>query len=87
MYTLKLTMPISIVANLFQGIHTKMVQVCSHCLSIPINKIHISESSVDKVPNASPTAASVSSDINGMAVKVSKPQPSIHSITLTTSVV
>ena len=68
------------VANLFQGIHTKMVQVCSHCLSIPINKIHISESSIDKVPNAVSTLASSSSDINGMAVKVSMLQSIIYSI-------
>ena len=36
---------------------------------MPIDKVHISETSSDKVPNASPTAASVSSDLYGMAVK------------------
>ena len=44
-------------------------QVCSHCLNLPMDRIHISETSSDKVPNTSPTAASVSTDLNGMAVK------------------
>ena len=47
-----------------------MVQVCARCLSIPIEKIYLSETSSDKVPNASATAASISSDMYGMAVKV-----------------
>ncbi|KAF7253167.1 Xanthine dehydrogenase/oxidase [Varanus komodoensis] len=51
-----------------QGLHTKMIQVASRALAIPTSKIHISETSTNTVPNASPTAASVSSDINGMAV-------------------
>lgn len=45
-----------------------MIQVASRTLQIPADLIHISETSTDKVPNTSPTAASVSSDINGMAV-------------------
>lgn len=53
-----------------QGLHTKMVQVCSHCLNIPIDSVHISETSTSTVANASATAASVSSDLYGMAVKV-----------------
>uniref|UniRef100_A0A2D4HXB2 Xanthine dehydrogenase/oxidase n=4 Tax=Micrurus TaxID=8634 RepID=A0A2D4HXB2_MICLE len=51
-----------------QGLHTKMIQVASKTLRIPTSKIHISETSTNTVPNASPTAASVSADINGMAV-------------------
>ncbi|XP_045109509.1 xanthine dehydrogenase/oxidase-like isoform X2 [Portunus trituberculatus] len=51
-----------------QGLHTKMIQVASRTLDIPTELIHISETATDKVPNTSPTAASVSSDINGMAV-------------------
>lgn len=47
-----------------------MIQVCSHCLEIPVEKIHLNDTSTDKVPNASPTAASSSSDLYGMAVKV-----------------
>ena len=54
-----------------QGLHTKMVQVCSHCLGIPVDVVHISETSTNTVANSSPTAASASSDLYGMAVKVS----------------
>ena len=35
-----------------------------------MSKIHTSEASTDKVPNASPTAASMTTDLNGMAVLV-----------------
>jgi xanthine dehydrogenase/oxidase len=51
-----------------QGLHTKMCQIAASVLDVPIEKIFISETSTDKVPNGSPSAASVSSDINGMAV-------------------
>ncbi|XP_055838827.1 xanthine dehydrogenase isoform X2 [Episyrphus balteatus] len=51
-----------------QGLHTKMIQVASRALGVPSELIHISESSTDKVPNTSPTAASCGSDLNGMAV-------------------
>uniref|UniRef100_H2YN14 Xanthine dehydrogenase/oxidase n=1 Tax=Ciona savignyi TaxID=51511 RepID=H2YN14_CIOSA len=52
-----------------QGLHTKMIQVASTCLGIPASRIHISSTSTETVPNTSPTAASVGSDINGMAIK------------------
>ncbi|XP_070430330.1 xanthine dehydrogenase/oxidase isoform X13 [Equus przewalskii] len=51
-----------------QGLHTKMVQVASRALKIPTSKIYISETSTNTVPNTSPTAASVSTDLNGQAV-------------------
>lgn len=51
-----------------QGLFTKMIQIASHCLKIPIERIHSSEVGTDKVPNTQNTAASVSADINGMAV-------------------
>lgn len=51
-----------------QGLHTKMLQVASRSLNIPVDLIFISETSTDKVPNTSPTAASAGSDLNGMAV-------------------
>uniref|UniRef100_A0A8C0FYR7 Xanthine dehydrogenase/oxidase n=1 Tax=Bubo bubo TaxID=30461 RepID=A0A8C0FYR7_BUBBB len=51
-----------------QGLHTKMIQVASRSLGIPTSNIYISETSTNTVPNTSPTAASVSADINGMAV-------------------
>lgn len=51
-----------------QGLHTKMIQVASEALRIDVSKIHILETATDKVPNTSPTAASASSDLNGMAI-------------------
>lgn len=51
-----------------QGLHIKMMQVAATTLKIPLEKIHIQETSTDKVPNTSPTAASAGSDLNGMAV-------------------
>ncbi|XP_033824848.2 xanthine dehydrogenase/oxidase-like [Periophthalmus magnuspinnatus] len=51
-----------------QGLHTKMIQVCSRALGIPVTKIHVCETSSHSVANTSPTAASVSSDLNGAAV-------------------
>ncbi|XP_063822618.1 xanthine dehydrogenase [Ostrinia nubilalis] len=52
-----------------QGLHTKMIQVASRVLGVDVSKIHISETSTDKVPNTSATAASAGSDLNGMAVQ------------------
>ena len=54
-----------------QGLHTKMTQVCSCLLQIPPDKIHIVETSSSAVANAHSTAASFSTDLYGMAVKVS----------------
>ncbi|XP_043271749.1 xanthine dehydrogenase isoform X2 [Venturia canescens] len=51
-----------------QGLHTKMIQVASRILKVNPDKIHISETATDKVPNTSATAASAGSDLNGMAV-------------------
>lgn len=52
-----------------QGLYTKMIQIAANTLNIPDSNIHIAETSTDKVPNTSATAASVSSDLNGMAVQ------------------
>ncbi|KAK7893551.1 hypothetical protein WMY93_022703 [Mugilogobius chulae] len=52
-----------------QGVHTKMQQVASRELHIPISKIYISETSTGTVPNTCPSAASFGTDANGMAVK------------------
>ena len=49
-----------------------MTQVCARVLDIPIDRVYINETATDKVPNASPTAASASTDLYGMAVKVRK---------------
>jgi xanthine dehydrogenase/oxidase len=45
-----------------------VVQIVSHELGIPISLIHLSETRTDTVANSSPTAASASSDLNGMAL-------------------
>lgn len=46
------------------------LKVAARSLEIPETKIHISETSTNTVPNTSATAASASSDLNGMAIKV-----------------
>uniref|UniRef100_A0A2C9JEU6 xanthine dehydrogenase n=1 Tax=Biomphalaria glabrata TaxID=6526 RepID=A0A2C9JEU6_BIOGL len=52
-----------------QGLHIKIAQVASEVFQLPLSYIHISETSTNTVPNTQPTAASVSTDLNGMAVK------------------
>lgn len=51
-----------------QGLHTKVAQVAASAFNIPLSSVFISETSTDKVPNTSPTAASASSDVYGAAV-------------------
>lgn len=51
-----------------QGLHTKVAQIAASAFDIPLSSVFISETSTDKVPNSSPTAASASSDIYGAAV-------------------
>ncbi|KAM5153274.1 aldehyde oxidase 1-like [Mantella aurantiaca] len=52
-----------------QGIHTKIAQIASRELGIPMSYIHICETSTTSVPNTIATAATVGTDVNGMAVK------------------
>ena len=47
------------------------LEVASRALRISESYFHVSETSTVTVPNTSPTAASASSDLNGMAVLVS----------------
>ncbi|QQP50707.1 Xanthine dehydrogenase [Caligus rogercresseyi] len=51
-----------------QGLHTKAIQIASQMLGVPTERVTIIETSTDKVPNSSPTAASLGSDLYGMAV-------------------
>ncbi|KFD65781.1 hypothetical protein M514_04735, partial [Trichuris suis] len=53
-----------------QGLNTKMAQVASKVLNISMEKIFIKQTSTETVPNTSPCAASFSSDLNGMAIKL-----------------
>ncbi|XP_057686044.1 aldehyde oxidase 6 isoform X2 [Corythoichthys intestinalis] len=52
-----------------QGVHTKIQQVASRELHIPLSKVYISETSTSAIPNGFPSAASFGTDANGMAVK------------------
>ena len=50
-----------------QGLYVKVQQVVAQELGIPVDCIRVSAADTSKVPNASPTAASSGSDLNGMA--------------------
>jgi len=52
-----------------QGLFTKVRQVVARELGVPIGSVRVSASDTSKVPNASPTAASSGSDLNGMAAR------------------
>ncbi|NP_001289859.1 aldehyde oxidase 2 [Saimiri boliviensis] len=56
-------------SELGQGIHTKMLQVASRELKIPMSYIHICETGTATVPNTIATAASIGADVNGRAVQ------------------
>jgi len=56
-------------AELGQGINTKMVQVVSHELGIPMDKIRVSENATDKIPNPIRTGGSETADVHGNALK------------------
>jgi xanthine dehydrogenase large subunit len=52
-----------------QGLYIKIAQVVADEFGIPIEKVKITATTTDKVPNTSATAASSGSDLNGMAAK------------------
>lgn len=52
-----------------QGLYTKMCQVAAQELNVPIEEVYTQDSQSYQIANASPTAASSGSDLNGMAVK------------------
>jgi xanthine dehydrogenase/oxidase len=51
-----------------QGLHTKMMQIAAQALQVPLDNVFISETATNTVANASATAASASSDLNGYAL-------------------
>jgi len=53
-----------------QGIHTKMAQIAAQEFQIDVDRVKVTASATDKVPNAPPTAASAGTDLNGMAVRI-----------------
>ena len=50
-----------------QGLHTKVCQITAQVFGIPLEDVYINDTSTDKVPNSIPTAASMSTDMYGMA--------------------
>ncbi|GAB3482781.1 xanthine dehydrogenase molybdopterin binding subunit [Marinomonas epiphytica] len=50
-----------------QGLNTKVAQIVAKALGISLPRVNVSATRTDKVPNASPTAASAGTDLNGMA--------------------
>ena len=51
-----------------QGLHTKITMIAAEALKVPMDSVFISETATNTVANASATAASASSDLNGYAV-------------------
>jgi xanthine dehydrogenase large subunit len=52
-----------------QGLYTKVMQVVAHELGVTPERVRVSAADTAKVPNASATAASSGSDLNGMAAQ------------------
>ncbi|MGR3716169.1 MAG: xanthine dehydrogenase molybdopterin binding subunit [Thermohalobaculum sp.] len=52
-----------------QGLYIKVAQVAASELNIDLDRIRVTATRTDKVPNTSATAASSGSDMNGMAVR------------------
>nr|XP_060637934.1 aldehyde oxidase 2-like [Anolis sagrei ordinatus] len=56
-------------SELGQGLYTKMLQIASHELKIPLSYIHNYERTTATIPNAFRTAASIGTEVNGKAVQ------------------
>ena len=52
-----------------QGLFTKVAQVVADCFQVDLDRVRVSATSTEKVPNTSATAASSGSDLNGMAAQ------------------
>ncbi len=52
-----------------QGLYTKVAQVVAHELGVTLDRVRVTAADTSKVPNASATAASSGSDMNGMAAQ------------------
>jgi xanthine dehydrogenase large subunit len=52
-----------------QGLNVKVAQVVAEVFQVDIERIQITATNTDKVPNTSPTAASSGTDINGKAAQ------------------
>ena len=52
-----------------QGLHTKVAQLVADELGVPLASVRVSASDTSKIPNASATAASAGTDLNGRAAQ------------------
>ncbi len=52
-----------------QGLYTKIAQIVATTMGVSYERVMVTSTRTDKVPNTSPTAASSGTDINGMAAK------------------
>ena len=52
-----------------QGLYVKVAQVVAEEFGIGVDRVRITATRTDKVPNTAPTAASSGSDLNGMAAR------------------
>jgi len=52
-----------------QGLYVKVAQVVADVFAVPLERVRITATRTDKVPNTSATAASSGSDLNGMAAR------------------
>jgi xanthine dehydrogenase large subunit len=52
-----------------QGLHTKVAQIVADELGVPFDRVRVSASDTARVPNASATAASSGTDLNGRAAQ------------------
>jgi xanthine dehydrogenase large subunit len=52
-----------------QGLYVKVAQVVAEEFGIPLERVRVTATTTEKVPNTSPTAASSGSDLNGKAAQ------------------
>ena len=52
-----------------QGLYTKIQQIVASAFGVSVERVMVTSTRTDKVPNTSPTAASSGTDLNGMAAK------------------
>jgi xanthine dehydrogenase large subunit len=57
-----------------QGLYQKVAQVVAEEFGIGMERVRITATTTDKVPNTAPTAASAGSDLNGMAARIAAGQ-------------
>jgi xanthine dehydrogenase large subunit len=68
-----------------QGLFTKVAQVVAEEFGIDLERVQITATVTDKVPNASATAASSGSDLNGMAAQAAARTIKMRMIEFTTA--